>query len=182
MNTTDSKEAQTTTLVSRVVINAPIQHVWDTLTKTDEVLPFFFGSVLHTTSLAPGAPVRMRSPNGKYTGVVGEVLEFDPPTRYSHTFKFTNYDDPVCKVTYDLKEIEGGTEFTLTSSEVPVNTKTAKQMKGGGEIITKCLKKLCETGKPTVLARFIMVMSSMFGFANPRISLSENWPLDKKIE
>lgn len=175
-------EAATTTFVSRVVINAPIQQVWDTLTKQGEVLPFFFGSVLHTTSLAPGAPIRMRTPNGKYTGVVGEVLEFDPPNLYSHTFKFTNYSDPVCKVTYELKEIEGGTEFTLTSSDVPVNTSTAKQMKGGGDIITSCLKKQCETGKPTTMARFIMTMSSLMGFMSPKASLSSNWPLDKKIE
>ena len=175
-------EPQTTTLVSRVVINAPIQHVWDTLTKKDEVLPFFFGTVLHTTTLAPGAPIRMRSPNGKYTGVVGDVLEFEPPTRYAISFKFTNYDDPICKVTYDLKEIEGGTEFTLTSSEVPAGTKTAGQMKGGAEIITACLKKICETGKPTFMARFIMFMSSMTAFMTPKACRSENWPLDKKIE
>lgn len=172
----------TTTLVSRVVIEAPIQHVWDTLTKRDEVLPFFFGTVMHTTELGPGAPIRMRSPNGKYTGVVGEILEYDPPHKYSMTFKFTNYDDPLCKVTHELKEVEGGTEYTLTSSEVPVGTKTAKQMSAGGKIITECLKKLCETGKPTFMARFIMLMSLLFAFTSPKISLSENWPLDKKIE
>ena len=65
-------------IVNRVWINAPIQQVWDTLTKEGELLPFFFNSVFHTTTLAPGAPMRMRSLDGKYTGVVGEVLEFDP--------------------------------------------------------------------------------------------------------
>ncbi len=170
------------TLVSRVVINASIQHVWDTLTKRDEVLPFFFGTVMHTTELGPGAPIRMRSPNGKYTGVVGEILEYEPPHKYSMTFKFTNYEDPLCKVTHELKEIEGGTEYTLTSSEIPVGTKTAKQMASGGGIITSTLKKVCETGKPTMMARFIMIMSSLFAFANPKSALSEHWPLDKKIE
>ena len=85
MNTKSSEAADETlaTQVSRVVINAPIQQVWDALTKEGEVLPFFFGTVMHTTTLAPGAPVRMRTPNGKYTGVVGEVLELEPPFRYS---------------------------------------------------------------------------------------------------
>lgn len=93
---------ETSTQVSRVMIDAPIQTVWDALTKEGEVLPFFFGSVLHTTTLAP---VRMRNPNGKYTGVVGDVLELDPPNKYAITFKFTNFDDAVCKVTHDLKQV-----------------------------------------------------------------------------
>ena len=61
-------DSVTTTKVSQVTINAPVQQVWDTLTKEGEVLPFFFGSVMHTTSLAPGAPIRMRSPDGKNHG------------------------------------------------------------------------------------------------------------------
>jgi len=31
--------------VWKVTINAPIETVWNTLVKTDEVLPFFFGAV-----------------------------------------------------------------------------------------------------------------------------------------
>lgn len=175
-------ETDPSTVVSRVVINSSIQHVWETLTRQDEVLPFFFGTVMKTTELGPGAPIRMRSPNGKYTGVVGEILEYDPPHKYSMTFKFTNYDDPVCRVTHELKEIEGGVEYTLTSSEIPLGTKTAKQMAQGGEIITSTLKKVCETGKPTFTARMIMIVSKLTAFMTPKKCLTENWPLDKKIE
>ena len=174
-------QAKTTTQVSRVTINAPINDVWDALTKEGEVLPFFFGSVLHTTTLAPGAPVRMRTPNGKFTGVVGEVLEFEPPHLYSMTFKFTNFDDALCKVTHELKEVDGGTEYTLTSEDIPVGTKTEKNMKQGGDFITKALKTYVETGKPTMLARFIMLMGKVSGFMTPKQCLSENWPMDKKI-
>ncbi|MBC7966756.1 MAG: SRPBCC domain-containing protein, partial [Fuerstia sp.] len=73
---------QTKQLVHRVIIKATIQQVWDALTKEGEVLPFFFGSVMHTTGLKPGAQLRMRTPNGKYTGVVGEILECNPPYRF----------------------------------------------------------------------------------------------------
>ena len=172
---------ETTTIVSQVTINASRQEVWDTLTKEGEVLPFFFGTVLHTTTMAPGAPVRMRTPNGKYTGVVGEVLEFDPPSKYSMTFKFTNYDDALCRVTHLLKEVDGGTEYTLISEDVPVGTRTEKQMRQGGEIITSTLKSCVETGKPTFMAKFIMIMSKLTAFTVPKVCLSENWPLDKKI-
>ena len=173
---------QTTKQIHRIVINAPIQEVWDALTKEGEVLPFFFNSVLHTTTLAPGAPMRMRSKNGKYTGVVGEVLELDPPHRYVTTFKFTNFDDPPCKVTHQLKEVEDGTEYTLISENVPVGTKTEKQMQQGGGFITKTLKGLVENGRPPFSSRLILGMISMFEWLSPKQSLTENWPMDKKIE
>jgi uncharacterized protein YndB with AHSA1/START domain len=168
--------------VYRVVIEAPIEKVWNTLTKTGEVLPFFFSSVLHTTSLGPGAPIRMRSPNGKLTAVVGDVLEFEPPRLFSHTFKFTNLNDPVCQVTYELKPIEGGTEFTLTTTGVPVGTKTEKYMGGGSKVIVNTLKALVETGRPTFMARFIGWVNVLMVPFTPKVCRSQNWPLDRKIE
>jgi uncharacterized protein YndB with AHSA1/START domain len=173
---------ETTTQVSRVTIDAPIQTVWDALTKEGEVLPFFFGTVLHTTTLAPGSPIRMRTPNGKYTGVVGDVLELDPPNKYSTTFKFTNYDDAVCKVTHELKQVGNQTEYTMTSEYVPVDTKTAKSMKQGGTFIVNELKRHVETGKPSFMARFIMIMGKLFAFTSPKASLTKNWPLDKRVK
>lgn len=172
----------TTTLVSQVIINAPIQKVWDTLTKPGEILPFFFGSVMHTTTFEPGAPIRMRSPDGKYVGVVGDILELDPPYKFSMTFKFTNLDDAVCKVTHELREVEGGTEYTLISEQIPVGTKTEKNMTGGAKIITSTLKSCVERGKPTMTARMIMIMGRLFGFMTPKKSLSSNWPMDRKIK
>ena len=173
---------ETTKLVHRIRINATIQEVWDTLTKEGETLPFFFNSVLHTTTLAPGAPMRMRSTNGKYTGVVGEVLELDPPHRYVTTFKFTNFDDPVCKVTHELKEVDGGVEYTLTSEDIAIGSKTEKQMKQGGDFITKTLKGVVETGKPPLSSRLILLMISLFEWTSPKRCRSEFWPLDKPIE
>ena len=94
----------------------------------------------------------------------------------------TNLDDAVCKVIHELKEVEGGTEYTLTSEGIPAGTKTEKQMKQGGEIITTTLKSCVERGKPTGMARFIMVMNKLFGFMTPKKCLSSNWPMDKRIE
>ena len=173
---------ETTKQIHRIIINASIQDVWDALTKEGEVLPFFFNSVLHTTTLAPGAPMRMRSKDGKYTGVVGEVLELDPPHRYVTTFKFTNFDDPPCKVTHQLKEVEGGVEYTLISENVPVGTKTEKQMKQGGGFITKTLKGVVENGKPPLSSRMILGMIAMFAWLTPKDCLTENWPFEKRVE
>ncbi len=165
--------------IKRITIKAAIQDVWDVLTKKGEVLPFYFNSVLHTTTLAPGAPMRMRSPDGKYTGVVGEVLELEPPHRYVTTFKFTAFDDAPCKVTHQLKEVEGGVEYTLISEQIPAGSKTEKQMKQGGDFIVKALKGVVENGKPPFKERMILTMISLLAWTTPKKCLSEKWPLDK---
>lgn len=65
----------------------------------------------------------MRTKNGKYTGVIGEVLEI---------------------VAYALKATQKGTEFTLTASEIPRGTKTEKYLKQGGDFIVTTLKAVVE--------------------------------------
>jgi uncharacterized protein YndB with AHSA1/START domain len=165
----------------RVTIRAPIQRVWAEITKTDSVLPFFFNSVCKTPGLAKNAAIRMQSKDGKYTSVVGDVIEFDPPHRYAHTFKFTNLDDPPCVVRYILREIDDGTEFTLINENVPVGTKTEKYMTSGGRFISQNLKALIETGKPTAGGRFALFMMGLFAAFTPKQSLSENWPFDRRI-
>ena len=159
-----------------VVIRAPIHKVWAELTRTDAVLPFFFNAVCKTPGLKVKAPVRMRSRDGKYTSVVGEVLEFEPPYRYAHTFKFTNFDDPECVVRYVLKEVDGGTEFTLINEGMPAGTKTEKYMMQGGTFITENLKALVETGTHTAGGRFAFFMIGLFAPFTPKRCRSENWP------
>ena len=166
-------------IVHKVIIRASIQQVWDALTTEGQVLPHFFGSVMHTTGLKPGAQLRMRTPNGKYTGVVGEILEVNPPYRFSHTFRFTNLNDPPCRVTYELKEVDGGTEFTLISDAVPVGTKTEKQMAQGGGFITNVLKSVAETGRPSFGYRLLLGIIRII--PSPAACKSELWPMDRKV-
>lgn len=172
---------QTTKSVSRIFIEGDINDVWRELTKTGESQKAMFNMVMHTTGLRPGAMIQMRTINNKYVGVVGEVLEIDPPYRYSHTFKFTNYDDPVCKVTYELKEVEGGTEFTLTAEDIPVGTATEKQMTSGGDMIAGVLKSVVETGKPSFGIRLLHVLFKLSEPFTPAKTKVEHWPLEDKI-
>ena len=168
--------------VYKVLIEAPIEVVWNTLVKTDDVLPFFFGAVCEAEGgkLAPGHGMRMVTPNRKYASVVGEVLEFSPPHRYAHTFKFTQWDDDYCTVTYELKETPDGTEFSLITTGVPAGTKTAKSMAQGGTFITQNLKSLVETGKPGFSGKMVMALGPVMGVFTPSACKIENWPLGKK--
>ena len=109
---------KSTRAMFRVTIEAPIQDVWDEITRTDEPIAAFFNSRMDVGTLAPGSRLAMRTPDGKYTGVVGEILEFDPPRRFAHTFRFTNYDDPPCTVTYTLEKVADGTLGGIFCSQV----------------------------------------------------------------
>ena len=168
--------AETERAVFTIFIRGSIQAVWNEITRTDEPQKAMFNMRLETDGLKPGGKVRMRTGNGKYTGVVGEVLEFDPPHRYAHTFKFTSYDDPPCKVIYTLKEVEGGMEFSLIAEDIPSGTSTAKEMKRGGEMIVKTLKAIVETGRPPFGVRMLHVLFRLMEPFSPRKSRSTNWP------
>jgi hypothetical protein len=76
-----------------------------------------------------------------------------------------------------LKEVDGGTEFTLINENVPAGTKTEKYMTQGGTFITENLKAIVETGKPTAGGRFALLMMGLFAPFTPKICKSENWPL-----
>lgn len=166
----------------RVTIRAPIHKVWAELTRENTVLPFFFNSVCKTPDgLKLGAPVRMVSKNGKHAAVVGDVIDFEPPYRYAHTFQFTSLEDAPCIIRYELKEVADGTEFTLISERVPAGTKSEKYMESGGQFITNNFKAFVETGKATPGGRFALAMMGLTAFMTPASCRIENWPFDRKI-
>jgi len=165
--------------VSTIFIKGSIDAVWNEITKSGEAQKCFFNNVMHTTGLRPGATIQMRSISNKYVAVVGEVLEIDPPHHFSHTFKFTGYDDPYCKVSYELKELDGGVEFTITSEDMLEGSKTAKQMTSGGEMIANSLKAIVEDGRPPLSVRLIHMMIALMEFTTPAKCKVEKWPMQQ---
>lgn len=170
-------ETQGERAVFRITIRGSMEAVWHELTKTDAPQEAFFNNVLHTDGLRPGGQVRMRTISGKYTGVIGEVLEFDPPRKYSLTFRFTDLDDPVCKVVHELRPVADGVEYTLTVEDLPSGTKTAKQMKQGGTMIINTLKRVVETGRPSLGTRMLFVLFKALEPLAPKRCRTEHWPL-----
>ena len=167
-----------TTNINRVLINAPKETVWNTLVKTDEALPFFFGGVCQTKDgMREGANYRMVSANRKVAMVVGKVLRFEPPNVYSHTFTMTNIDEPPVTVTYTLTEKEGGTEFELRIDDLVPGSKLAKEMVGGQNFIATNLKSICETGKPAFTGRMVTLLGPIFTRFAKKSQAIENHPL-----
>jgi uncharacterized protein YndB with AHSA1/START domain len=165
--------------VFRITIAADIQRVWRELTKTDEAQGAVFNAWLHTAGLVPGAAMQMRTGSGKHVIVVGEVVEWDPPRRFVHSHRFTQYDDPVCRVAYDLKPVDGGVEVTLTVIDLPAGSATAKSMASGGSMILRNLKSICETGRPPLGTRAMYWMFDRMEFVLPKRTRAQHWPLDR---
>jgi uncharacterized protein YndB with AHSA1/START domain len=168
---------ETEKAVFKVVIRGTIAAVWREITKTNEPQKGFFNMRLDTNGLKPGGKLRMLTASGKYAGIVGDVLEFDPPHRYVHTLRFTRFDDPPCKVIHELRPVEGGVEYTMTLEDVPPNTKTAKQMKQGSQLIVNTVKAMVETGRPSFGVRMLYVLFKILEPLSPKKTRAENWPL-----
>lgn len=164
--------------VFRTVIKAPVADVWREITRTDAPIKCFFNSRMHLSraGLAPGSKMAMRTPDGRMTGVFGEILEVVLLRKFSHTFRFTNIDDPPCVVTYELREVPGGTEFTLTITQAVEGSKTLKQMTQGSTLICNTLKAVLETGRPSLGVRLLFFMIGLF--PAPKKCKSELWPVD----
>jgi uncharacterized protein YndB with AHSA1/START domain len=165
--------------VFKVFIRGSVEAVWHEITKTDSLQGCMFNMRLATPGLAPGAPMQMRTKSGKFVGVVGDVLEYDPPRKYSHTFRFTRYDNPPCIVTYELKEVTGGVEFTMTLDNLSEGTKTTKQMVSGGTMIVNTLKAIVETGRPGLGIRILYKLFGVLEATSPARCKTENWPMER---
>lgn len=169
-----------TEAVFRIFIQADIQRVWRELTKTGEAQGAVFNAWLHTTGLTPGGRLQMRTGSGRHVIVDGEVVACEPPYRFVHTHRFTQYDDPVCQVSYELKPVGTGVEVTLRVTGLPAGTKTAKSMASGGTAILRTLKAIAETGRPPLATRAMYWMFDRMEWVLPERTRSTHWPLQKQ--
>jgi hypothetical protein len=166
--------------VFRIVINGTMEAVFRELTKTGEPQGAVFNSMLtlDQPGLVRGRKMQMRTASGRHAIVVGEVVEHEAPTRFAHTHRFTQYEDPSCTVVYDLRKVEGGVEVTLTVENIPAGTGTEKEMTKGGDFILKNLKAIVETGRPPFGTRLMYAMFGALEFVLPAKTKSGNWPLN----
>lgn len=165
--------------VFRIVIAGSMEAIFRELTKTDSPQGAVFNSMLTlpTPGLVAGKKLQMRTVSGGHAVVVGEVVEFEPPRRFAHTHRFTQFNDPQCRVVYELKEVAGGVEVTLTVENIPAGTKSATEMQRGGMFILRNLKSIVETGRPPVGTRLMYAAFGALEFVLPKSTKSENWPL-----
>jgi uncharacterized protein YndB with AHSA1/START domain len=171
-------DAKTDTAIFRILIQAPIERVWRELTKTGEAQGAVFNAWMHLKGPpAPGVAMQMRTGSGRHTIVIGEVRVWEPPHRYVHTHRFTQYDDPFCEVHYTLEPTPQGVQVTLKVVDLPAGSATAKSMASGGTQILAALKAIAETGRPPFGTRLMYRMFDWLEFVLPKRTRSEHWPL-----
>lgn len=166
--------------VFRIFIDADIHRVWRELTKTGEAQGAIFNAWLHTRGLVPGERMQLRTGSGRHVLVDGEVVVFEPPTRFVHTHRFTQYDDPVCKVSYELEPAGRGVQVTLRVIGLPAGTRTAKSMQSGGSAILRNLKAIAERGRPPLATRLMYAMFARMEWALPASTRADRWPLSEE--
>lgn len=132
-------------LLHHIVIAAPIDAVWDELTKLGGKQRAMMDTVLDST-LRVGAPLYYKTPDGKRVFIVGRIVEIDPPTRFVHTQRLTTRDDPWTLVSWELDEVDGGTSVTLRHSGWPEDTTGLHKVDGTWASILPELKRVVETG------------------------------------
>lgn len=153
--------------VASIHIAAPIQRVWDEITKTQSIQRALFNTVL-VGDLTVGSRLRYYSPDRKRVFVVGEVLEVTPPTRFVHTYIMTMNPDPETTVAWDLVEVDGGCRVTITHSGWTDAHRTADKTAAGWEQILELLKGEIETGTLPLKTRIQYRVMGLFQFALPK--------------
>ena len=131
--------------VFSIDIAAPVQRVWDEITRRGAPHPAVFGSYLHV-DLRPGATMSYRNRSGARTLVLGEVLDVQAPRRLVHTFRFSLESDEPTVVAWELTEHQGGTRVTITHSRLVEESRTARKISGGWPRILRYYKQFIETG------------------------------------
>jgi uncharacterized protein YndB with AHSA1/START domain len=133
-------------------IEAPPERVWEELTRTGKVLRFYFDSVLEG-DLRPGGKLRYVTPDRKRTFIVGDVVELTAPTRFVHTFKFTDLAEPAQKVSFDLEPVEKGTRLTVRHEGLGGAPKHGRRVDAGWTKILGDLKRWTESGRVSLGTR-----------------------------
>lgn len=140
MQTKHISEYQTT-------IDAPVEKVWEALTKAEIVEQYFFGS-RQETDWKVGSPITWR---GEYEGKTyedkGEVQEYIPNQKlsYSYLSSWSGLEDKpgnYLLVTYEVRPAKDGTELTVTQSNY--DEERAKHSKENWKVVIDGLKKVVE--------------------------------------
>ena len=156
-----------------IFIEAPVERVWDEITKTDRTQKAVYNTVLEG-QIKAGSRVRYYSPDKKRVFVVGEVLEVEAPRIFSHTYWFTMWKSgPPTKVTWELEEEQGGCRVTITHTGWTKDHEARDKTGAGWQEILALLKQEIETGTIPVKTRILYAVMGMFMFMMPKTTTKE---------
>ncbi len=136
------------TNISKIIINAPIEKVWDTITKPENVKRWQYGSDLLTT-WEIGSDIKFRTEwEGKVFEQWGKVLEFQPVEliKYSLFAARPDLDDKPENyfiMRYVLTKENGQTKLEIIQEDNRPNA-VQEEPQGEENPVLKVLKELAE--------------------------------------
>lgn len=122
--------------------NQPAPTVWDALTKKNLVDQYYLAPLMSDATrvgdeMAYGPPGQAM--------IVGQVVEFDAPTKLVHTFRFAGMPKTEeTTVTYTLKSDPNATELRVEHTGFAKDSQFEADISGGWPIILEGLKALLE--------------------------------------
>jgi uncharacterized protein YndB with AHSA1/START domain len=158
--------------VVSIEIAAPVQKVWDEITKTGRIQRALYNTVLEST-LKPGAKLRYYSPDKKRVFVVGEVVEIDPPRRFVHTYVLMLRPEPPTLVTWTLEETGTGCRVTIVHSGWTDAHKGERSIMAGWKEILGLLKSEVETGDIPLMTKIAYAVMAPLSFMMPASTKAE---------
>ncbi len=158
---------QSLTKTFSIDIAAPVERVWQEITRTGARCRPMFGTMLFVT-LTPGAALRYRSMDGRHTFVAGEIVEVAAPRRLVHTFVFPNLPDAPTLVTWELSPHGGGTRVVVTHERFAGETKTYKSAAPAWPGILALFKRVIETGDVGAGTKLQHWLMGALGFVLPK--------------
>ncbi len=130
--------------VYQVEVTTTPERAWAALTDPDTVRRYYFGTAPRT-SWEPGSRIEFVDDDGDVQ-IVGEVLEFDPPHRLSHTFVATWYGghDDQGSLHWEITPTASGCRITLIHRGARADTREGSETADGSRHIIEALKALLE--------------------------------------
>ncbi len=156
-----------------IVINVPLQAVWDEITKTGSVQKPLFNTVLDI-DLRPGGSLRYLSADRSRVFIAGEVLEVEAPRKLRHTYIFTMSPEPITEVTWELEEVPEGCRVTVTHAGWTTQKDVDKHGAGWVQILD-LLKSQLENGDIPAKTKLIYMLQGWFMWAMPAATKAKNW-------
>jgi uncharacterized protein YndB with AHSA1/START domain len=135
--------------VAHATIAAPPAKVWEALTDPDLITKYFHGTTVES-DWEVGSPITWTGEMGgtEYLDK-GEIVVFEPEVQLRHTH-WSNLtgepDEPEYykTVTYDLAEVDGSTQLTLTQDNMPSQEAADEMVAKGWQPILEGLKSVVE--------------------------------------
>lgn len=122
--------------------------VFKALTDTEATAKFWFGNAV-TSDWKVGSPVTFHR-EGKLI-IQGEVLEYDPPRRLSHSFKPMHDEkfsaEQPSRVVYEIEQQRDQVKLTVTHDDFAPDTKVFGNISNGWPLVLSSLKSYLETNR-----------------------------------